>query len=827
MAAISSIDPSHSHLPLRPSEHNERPLGQSVYDETIKQMKQGDLTVQEGARIITDRLKERARDFVHTPSRDLARQLRIGMQALKTLHQQHFYSKGSDKEHELEQSLIDTCRTVATSLASNEKYKEPEVNAQCGSLKEAYEQIKKLKGPIPKEVVQRLVPMALAAGDNEVLLVLAEKGASMRELPDERKLILAKLAIDHLQDAALQQLIEDDCPLKDKDGNSSLFLNAVSSNLINSVTSMLSSGVNIHSKDREGNTALHRAYLVRNGEMIRLLQKFINPNEKNGKGFTPLQALIHRYSQQQSEGKNLFSFLQQVLSRPKEAYQGVFVASDGVKQHLRRINKNALLPPPGDLIEIAFLLEDHALTSALFASISREEFSLSCKELRSRYPKKAVDSFYSSQFILDERHFALGCHFFDLPKEDPPSNPPVENLFMLFDSINFYNPEKEYFTDPIAFLKQAREMPPDVKTAEIARLLLRADLDEYIQKVVSRAHFVGAPIEGTPGFTVFFDQHIRMVKYIIAHLEKSKDPVEVMETIHELISSSNHCGGRYYLATLRVYMHLCGGESVKTTEEAIYLHLAKLRQMCFEAIVSKIPNREPHEYLDVLHNLGETFGIPGYTEVQNVPDPYSREHTHDGHIEKEFLEKYTPETIVNELLDTISYDDEFENFILAYLKTHGAPEWDKDHYTSILKALEATESIEDKELKEALQMSILEQHHIMKGEKESSREAVLAEQMHEYEVHCIYDEQAHMRVEAMVFILEQLGILHSSLKKTHVQPLLPLPPSNKTQEILPSPHQVANRVEENLSSLQSACKGQKIEDLPAIPDELKTAEFLF
>jgi hypothetical protein len=750
-----------------------------LYDRILLEMTGGSISPDAGAKTIAERLVQQVRAYEASPTRQQARLLRVGMRAIDQLRSKTFYSKGSDSDRKMQQCILETSKMVIACLVRKGHRCETEMYLKFGFLREAYDLLKNGKPPIAqllsKDLLSSLVPLACAENNDDILLAFAEEGVCMKELPVDVQLRLARRAVEGMQDKALHRLVSDGCPLHDDNGNSQLFLSAVSSHLIEGVTAMLSRHVNVHSHDERGNTALHRAFFLGSLAMIRLLQHHIDPRAKNADGHTPLQALLtakeHNADFLQLKAEAHHSFLQRLLERPPTGFQGVFEGSETVKRHLTRLGGASIFPPPGDIIEIAFLLNDKAFFFDLLAEISEEDFHQSCQELHVKYPKESVDELAFSHLQLQERHFATGCTHFEPPTRDPATNPPLEHLLTLFDRINFMNPKGERYIDPVAYLKAAREKDPHIPSAREAHAVLRGDLVTFITRFTSREHFYGAPVEGKPGFIEFFEQLTRMVKHIIAALEQKNDLEETQRALHEMISASLLCGGRYQETVLREYLKVCFGVHDEKPEETILKSLAELRFDLFEATIARIPENDAHDFIDAQHNLGAQLGIPGFKQVAHFQDPYSRIHRHDKRIEDEFREKYTPHAIVSYLIQTMENDARIRDAYLALHKTHGASTWKLDHYSPILKELACIEASDDREEREVRLISLFDYYSIMKSPGQSNTEAVLEDQKSDYLQNSVYNEEGHLRPHGVEFLLERLGVFLSVFPKKPEHPL--------------------------------------------------------
>ncbi len=793
----------------------EKATEHQFYQRIFQQMKEGTISPITGAKMFEDRVIQLVREYQAAPTRQQARLLRISMQAVTQLQGTTYFSKGSDNDRKMQQTVAQISKKIVDCLVQNGHRSAGEMYLKFGFLKEAYALLKDgkflLTESVTADLFQPLVPIAYAEHDDATLLLLAEAGASMKELPLEVKARLTQRAVEGLMDKALQRLVIDGCPLHAADGHSPLFLTAVSSNLLAGVRAMLDRNVNVQSKDEKGNSALHRAFFLGSLEMVRLLQKHIDPQMKNAKGHTPLQALFNA----RADNGDLFqlseerypAFLQDILERPPETFQGVLVGSDELQKHLSRLSKNHLFPLPGDLIEIVFLLNDTALSTALFSEVSQEDFSHSCQHMLTRYPKECVDRFAFSHWQLAGSHYKTGGEHFEPPTKDPEANPPLGRLLTLFDTLNFTMPDADHYIDPVMFLKNAREKDPEVGSAREAQVLLRHDLETFIQRFTERRHFYGVPVAGKPEFTIFFDLLPRMIKHIIVALEQKKDPAETEKTLFAFISASLLCGGRYEETVLKEYLKVCFGKRDEKPEEALLKTLAELRFELFEAIVARIPDNDAHDFLDARRNLGEKFGIPGFKQAATFDDPYTRVHRHDERIEAAFIEQYNPHAIVSYLIQNLEQNSELRDHYLTLHRTHGAAEWRADRYNTILAELTRIEAAEDREEREAMLMSLFDFYNIVKAPGQSNKDAVLEDQKSEYLQHEVYDDEGHLQPQAVECILEKLGVFHSAFPKREP---LPLPRAHVARDLPPV-----------MDGALSA------EDLAQIPPELRTAEFLY
>lgn len=606
------------------------------------------------------------------------------------------------------------------------------------------------------EALSQLVPPAQESHNEELLLSLADQGASMASVADHMKRKLAKRAAESFNDAACAQIVRGGLKLDDPHGRA-LLTYAVSNGLIETVRTMLERGAPVDSRDETGNSILHIAFAIGNITMVRLILPHVDPLIKNTAGQTPLETLIHAYEKDkppvQIREQHYPAFFQALLERPQDRYQGTFDRTPQWQERLAHLGKPFFADVLADIVEITYLFNDNALNNALFAGINQKDFHRSCQELELKYPHGHVAQFASSYLSLDPRQYATGKEQFAIPTVPPPGNPPIEQLRALFEHLK----ELDY----VDFLKTVRDGPVPAISQEQAKALIVADLDVLIQRIAKREHFFGVPRAGSQGCTEYFTALEIMLKHIIASLVQSPNSEATREALRQIIGASTHCGGRYYTAILHEYMAVCCHKAADTPEEAIFKVIAEFRLMCFETAIANIPNHDVHDSLDARANLGAKFGIPGHQQAIVAHDPYSRLHTHDAFVEKTFLEHYQPTNIIQELLSNMEKNGALREQYLDLQKSLGAHLWKPEVYQSILEKLPVVEACEDAELKEALSMSILGPHEIMVGPNQSLQEAVREDQVSGYLEHQVYNEEGKLRPEAVEFLLCKLHVLQS------------------------------------------------------------------
>jgi hypothetical protein len=610
---------------------------------------------------------------------------------------------------------------------------------------------------VASQAFSQLVPLANQAHDEGVLLQLAEEGACMRGLPEAVQRKLAKRAVNEYRDKALAQFVRDGASLEVARGSCPLLLQAASSGLSEGVKAMLERNIGLQTRDDKGNTLLHLAVFLGNTEMVRTVSLYIDPRIPNAAGDTPFQALLKA----QERGNGLVQipelryseFLQSVLGRPHGPNEAT--SSPAIEQVLQRLHKEAFSPLPGDLVEIAFLLNFDPLTDEVLAHVSSEEFRTSCKGMLAKYPKKAVEEFASCHFRLEPGHYADGCSSFDIPTAPPNSNPSLERLHTLFDSLKGI--------DPVNFLRAAREEGAIPAQPGVALALLKSDLDLMVRRISRREHFTGVP-QDPEKRKKFFNDLECMLKYIIVALEEQKNAEVTAESMQELIAASTHCGMRYYTAILNTYLEVCCHAPVETSQQALLKAVAHIRLACLKKAVSRLPQNEAHDHYDAGHNLGVKLGIPGYKQMADVDDPYSRLNRNDQFVEREFFKEYTPHKLIQELLALMEQDGALRDHYLELHKLYGGPLWKQNFYRTVREQLTEIEQCTDAEEKEILLMTLLEHNRIMPRPRQSPADATIEDQTSDYLSSVVYNE-GHLRPEGVAFVLTRLGILGSSLGK--------------------------------------------------------------
>lgn len=644
-----------------------------------------------------------------------------------------------------------------------------EAAARCFSAipQEAAEQppVKKTKKEEEPQPLDQSLAHALRSHDDDAALLHIAKGASVQLLSPADKNRLADKALATLNDMALAALIRGGCKLYDSSGQSPIVLQAVSSNLIESVKALIACHANLHTTDAQQNTALHRAFLLGNPDMVELLFPHIDPQAVNAFGQTALTSLFNIHPENldyvQIVDQYVPIFLKTLFGRlPEELPGGTFQESD-CSQMAMKISGGKLPHCPIDIVEIAFLTQDQYVMYSLFSQIDTETFLSACSGLEKKYPQATVARFATSSFVLNPYHLQIGAHSAPvLPLGN--KNPNLDTFLEMFDQLNFYHPEAPHYVDAIRWIQNGSTAKENL-SQEKAIKHLRADLKSGLERIIHRVRYAGVPAFEPEKW---FDRIELLLKHVINTLEEKKDPTTTLNALKELRTSFQPCATALTTTAINLYERLCFNIDTTNPQTPFFHSLAHFRKLQFDDAVNRIHDGEIHHGHKALVVLGKELGLPGHEEASVYNDPGYHGDGNPYAVKQEFFARYTPQSIINWFLEAFKANT--DNIRNVYIDLHRAslnPDWKKERYAPIFEQLSAIETEKDEGSRNAAIDALFEKSDIIRaGKDQPPRDAVLNDLFSDYLANFVFDENGSPRLQAAIYLLSKLGVLHSRLK---------------------------------------------------------------
>lgn len=363
-------------------------------------------------------------------------------------------------------------------------------------------------------------------------------------------------------------------------------------------------------------------------------------------------------------------------------------------------------------LEIAFMFQHVGLTKKIASKMSLADFEISLQKIKEKYPKSPVDKMRYFLYDIDPTHYSKGVLYEKIPVK--PESVSIRDLLSLFNSINFYEEDKEGFVSPEVY--ESYTKTSDLKVIE-------GMLERFIDNIEKKEkHFQGAPREGTQALKDFYTTIENALTHVIKKVEE--DTKQKVLFITELLKVVGFCGGAIFPTSVRLFYEIVK-EKRQTFEEEIFASLAEYRAVLFNQVVP-YNNQNTHDYNRLMKALGRKYGIPGALEQEQFDDIYfGDENLSIEASEAKFLELYTPASIVLEWFEPeLSNDENKRAQVLDFSRKIIDPKYKSEQFDPILKQVETLSS------KDAIETA-LASHDIVLGSY-SPKEAIEEERLSLY-----------------------------------------------------------------------------------------------
>lgn len=632
-------------------------------------------------------------------------------------------------------AIGDVVEKASAAIAKRQNVAEVQVLLEAGCAQKAYAHIQ--RDGFPKSVPAELLTSLVRIGDEQhnihFLVELAHRMVSMRELAtDQIKIAIAHAACEKGDDLALACMAESASVVAQQ---ANLFLAAAKKGLKESLKVFLAKKrINPNVSDEAGNTALHHAFVAGREDVIEVLLPHCNAIAKNKMGHTPL--LEASYAQSTVNPLTL-------LTRKNEEVQGVVTRSRSFTRALQQLVP-CDVSTPCDIVELTFLLDTPAMTTALMKEVYREDFEQAIDYLKLKYPKSVLSPLYMAQFVLDKSHFETGYQFFNIP-EKVPGNHSLNELFDLFRALPWNRIDAPSILNEVRGRSLAAT-PPEAKAE------LHHDLNVFIQRVLYRLFFSGMPVEKNEREHVYRQIELAL-KHTIDRLKAINSTETTLSVLKEIMKASNLCGPVYFDTSMELYLRMCLHIEV-TPRFTLEQRIARYRRICLEGVVSNLYVQDVHAWTHSMHDLGKELGIPGCDHT--ISDPCASEGYDKEAVRKRFFEVYTPNSILFDLIFPLLQSDGRARFQYFDLQKDVMPSsWNEERFGPILAELGTI--TEDRRIKE-----LFDRHAIDRHTNKTPEEDVLHARYLDYLANFVYDG-SQFRHKALVYALERIGVFTSVL----------------------------------------------------------------
>lgn len=630
---------------------------------------------------------------------------------------------------------------------------------------------------------EQLLADGLDRRDDTAVLSAVAQGAPITSLSQSEKDRLAALALSRLQDRALAALIRAGCCIFNPAGQSPMLLDVVSGNLTLSAKALIDRHANLHTTDVHGNTALHRAFLLGNPEMVTLLISRIDPQSLNAFHQTPLSSLLWVRPENtpylQIPDANVPSFVETLFKRNLEELPGKGIFDTPARAIALKSSGGKIPPTSFDIVEMAFLLHIPELDAALFAEMDTTTFTTACANLEGRYPRESVVRFLTSPFAVNPFHYQMGGESAPVPPLGA-KNPPLSSLLTLFDRLNFHNPAAPHYVDAVAWWKSIspghQVLPKDEAIKQI-----RQGIKAGVDTIANRIHFAAVPpVEPEK----WFARIELLLKHIIIKLEEKNNPPTTLSTIKELRAGFQFCATAYTNTVVNCYERLCFNVDPSQKDVAFLRSLANYRRQCFDEALNLVHDREIHHAHKALVVLGPELGLPGHEEEARYIDAGFQGDGNPDAVRKVFLARYTPSSIVDWLLQALKANtDSIRNPFIDLQKHFMLSNWQQEKYGPVHEQLKKLRLERDASKRTAAVEELLRANDIVMSVRSTpaqkprlpdlleaqrhlmqAHQAVEEDRSSEYLANVVFHEDGSPRLQAVIHLLSCMGVIQSRLR---------------------------------------------------------------
>jgi ankyrin repeat protein len=402
------------------------------------------------------------------------------------------------------------------------------------------------------------------------------------------------------------------------------------------------------SRDRDGNTLLHLACCKSSTELIAQLVGKAPWNGmiscRNNAGKTPLRLLLESNSPSMRNSLSAI-FIQLGVKNPAT------IIPEKPEKILKSLaqNPNLLITNFPNPIEFAYLVRDIDLARTVAGKLAANQVAAFCKALNEKYPTSATGAF------IDSVHYDVTIEKpKDAEKEKllkasiglPEKVPQVElaTLNTLFDKINYTDPEKSEFVDP---LHEFHDTLAQVKD-KITKLL--TDLKQQELHGIPKRNPAYGEMEAR--LKCIID------KFLSLDYTKPENRQLLASSLRELVSYATYCGPRIYETILATYQHVVS--SLLDFDTLAKVERADIYKTSMLKFIDEKDEQSIHNYLKISKEVSAQtpeFGTPEGWKLAQVPDPYGGHYVVDvPRVGKQIKEDYVPTEIIDRMC--IRYNEE-------------------------------------------------------------------------------------------------------------------------------------------------------------------------
>jgi len=527
--------------------------------------------------------------------------------------------------------------------------------------------------------------------------------------------------------------------------------------------------------DRKGNTALHFACqnISRNPKKyqraILFLLQHSDPHKRNDKNQTPISNIFHPYLASLMQNPKNITLRNAIVEKAKYIKN---ICGDPLPHFKPKHPILQLLHTHINIVTFAYLIDDPNFSNLLFQEIEPESFKQAYIELQKRFPHK-THSLYLSQFHLNPAHYQTGK--MEVPSNTEINDCTLEDLLSLFDQLPWDQIDAKVIFQHCTYQKPntlPHETTPPLNEQTFIKKQARKQLERFIKKIKNKIPFKGTPQADSTALIEFYQEIERTVLHTIKELRKQKNPDLCCTVLKEYIAAASFCGGRYVSSSREAFLYAHSGKAC-SGKEAIENSIAQFRHTCFSGTVAnqhKESHHSDHFYTHALKTIGNHLGILGNNLMTSCKEVFTKYRVDPYAIKTEFLNHYTPQTIVQEWLRYVIKENEsLLDHYLTLQKTLIFPKWTTEKYQKSFTWLEKFPP--NKKIPQGLRIHLSIEHDLTfpdipedahEGPTQERAKRELKEiQQFEFLQTIVHDPKGHLRAEAIADLLYTLDIFSS------------------------------------------------------------------
>jgi hypothetical protein len=202
---------------------------------------------------------------------------------------------------------------------------------------------------------------------------------------------------------------------------------------------------------------------------------------------------------------------------------------------------------------------------------------------------------------------------------ETPSQYKLDTLLILFDTINFNNPEKQGYRNP--YFLTINDQPATIHK-------LKMSLKYMVFRVQHQKEISGVP-DSSLQRDIFYKKLHCLLTHLAEILSRKKDAELTAQVILELAEAGGECGGRWMSTAYHYFIELtCNDNGINEKDASLDEIFCKWLDLCKKKIIDEMlyhsnNSQNSHELLTICRTLKQAgIAIPGYW-ASEYEDPWA------------------------------------------------------------------------------------------------------------------------------------------------------------------------------------------------------------